>query len=114
MQNTFFATLCFATVVIGATQATLKWVCERAAIDDNKLRLDYEEDAAIVNISLLDRSKQYNSYKIHLFADWNHQFETEELTCQDAHLLPHTVYDISLENVYIIPTSNVCTSEITT
>lgn len=110
MQNKFFFTLFFATVVIGTTQATLQWVCEGAAIDDNKLRLDYEEDAAIVNISLIDRSKQYTSYKIHLFADWNHQFETEELACQDAHLLPHTVYDISLENVCIIPTSNMCTA----
>ena len=99
MRTTVLFTLFWALFSIKTTLASLQRVCELAGNYNSNLQLNYDDVSAIVNVSLLDKNKRYTSYKIHLFADWTHQFESEELGCQNAHLLPHTVYDITSENV---------------
>jgi len=99
MYRTFLCcVLLFIIASVKAKLPSLERVCEKNKNNVSPLNLDYDEVAATVNVSLLSKSDELFTYKIYLFADW-HQ-STDTVSCKDdAHLLSHTVYDITAENV---------------
>lgn len=99
MYRTFLCyVLLFIIASVKAKLPSLQRVCEKNK-NVSPLNLDYDEVTATVNVSLIKNSDElFTSYKIYLFADWNHS--TDKISCtDDAYLISHTAYDITAENV---------------
>jgi archaellum component FlaF (FlaF/FlaG flagellin family) len=90
--------LLFIIASVKAKLPSLERVCEKNK-NVSPLNLYYDEVTATVNVSLIKNSDElFTSYKIYLFADWNHS--TDKISCtDDAYLISHTAYDITAENV---------------
>ncbi|XP_046654067.1 uncharacterized protein LOC124344546 [Daphnia pulicaria] len=102
MYRTFLCyVLLFIIASVKAKLPSLQRVCEKNK-NVSPLNLDYDEVTATVNVSLIKNSDElFTSYKIYLFADWNHS--TDKISCtDDAYLISHTAYDITAENYFLV------------